>query len=73
MKCHVCGSQLRPAVTDLPFKRTDKAIVIIKDLPVLQCENCTEYLLEDSAMAAVEAILGRIDEAAELEIVKYAA
>ncbi len=73
MKCHVCGSHLRPTITDLPFKRTAKSIVIIKDLPVLECENCAEYLLQDSAMAAVENILERIDEAAELEVVRYAA
>lgn len=73
MKYHVCGAQLHRMVTDLPFKRTDKAIVIIQNLPVLQCGNCTEFLLEDPAMAAVEAILDRIDEAAELEIVKYPA
>ncbi|CAN5265754.1 hypothetical protein BH20GEM2_BH20GEM2_08630 [soil metagenome] len=59
-------------MTDLPFKRTDKAIVI-KGLPVLECPNCTECLLENSAMAAVEAILNGPDEAAELEIVKYPA
>jgi YgiT-type zinc finger domain-containing protein len=73
MKCHVCGAQLHRMVTDRRFKRTDKAIVIIQNLPVLQCENCTEYLLEDSAMAAVEEILGGLDEAAELEIVRYVA
>jgi YgiT-type zinc finger domain-containing protein len=66
VKCHVCGSELRSAATDLPFKRTGKAIVIITDLPVLECGNCTEFLWEDPAMAAVEAILDRIDEAAEL-------
>ncbi|CAN5265428.1 hypothetical protein BH20GEM2_BH20GEM2_08610 [soil metagenome] len=38
-KCRICGSELRPVVTDLPFKRTDKAIVIVKDLPVLQCKK----------------------------------
>lgn len=35
--------------------------------------NCAEYLLEYSAMAYVESILDRIDEAAKLEVVKYAA
>jgi hypothetical protein len=60
-------------VTDLPFKRTDNAIVIVKDLPVLACATRIEYLLGDPAMAAVEAILDRDDEAAELEIVRYAA
>ncbi|HET7273939.1 MAG TPA: type II toxin-antitoxin system RelE/ParE family toxin [Longimicrobiaceae bacterium] len=63
----------RDVVTDLPFKRANRSIVIIKDLPVLQCENCAEYFLEDPSMAAVEAILNGINETAELEIVRYAA
>ena len=32
MKCHVCGSKLAPLVTDLPFKVSEKTIVILKDL-----------------------------------------
>jgi YgiT-type zinc finger domain-containing protein len=73
MKCHVCGSRLRPLVTDLPFKVTEATIVILKGLPVLQCDNCTEYLLEDSVMGRVEEILEKVDSAAELEIIRYAA
>ncbi len=73
MKCHVCGSELRAVITDLPFKRTERTIVVIKDLPVLQCQNCTEYSLEDSVLAAVDEILEEVDEAAELEVIKYAA
>jgi YgiT-type zinc finger domain-containing protein len=42
MKCHVCGSRLRPLVTDLPFKVSETTIVVLKGLPVLQCENCIE-------------------------------
>jgi YgiT-type zinc finger domain-containing protein len=64
---------MSPVVTDLPFKRGDKSVVIIKDLPVLQCENCAEYLIEDAVMAAVDRILGAVSEAAELEVVRYAA
>lgn len=60
-------------VTDLPFKLTQQAIVVIRGLPVLQCRNCTDYLLEDRVMAQVETILERVDDAAELEVVKYAA
>ncbi len=40
MKCHVCGGEMTPICTDLPFKVSDKTIVILKDLPVLQCGNC---------------------------------
>lgn len=73
MKCHICGGEMRAIVTDLPFKRKQKAIVILKELPVLQCENCGEFLIEDPVMEWVESILEKVNETAELEIVKYAA
>ena len=73
MKCHSCGSKLKPLITDLPFKISDATIVILKGLPVLQCENCSEYLLDDPVMGRVEEILERVNAAAELEIIRYAA
>jgi YgiT-type zinc finger domain-containing protein len=51
MICRVCGADMHSITTDLPFKITDRAIVIIKELPVRQCERCTEYLLDDATMA----------------------
>jgi len=47
--------------------------VILKDLPVLQCESCGEYLLEDPVMEVVERMLDKVDADAELEILRYAA
>ncbi len=73
MKCGVCGDQLRPVHSALPFKVSEQTIVILKELPVLQCENCTQYLLEDSVLSRVDEILASIDSAAELEIIRYAA
>jgi len=73
MKCHVCGSKLKPVITDLPFKVDGALIVILKEVPVLQCESCTEYLLEDNVLQRVEKILVNVDTAAELEIIKFAA
>jgi YgiT-type zinc finger domain-containing protein len=73
MKCRVCGSQMRSVVTDLPFKVSDVTIVILKDLPALQCDRCSEYLLEDAVMTRVDDLLVRVDSAAELEVIKYAA
>ena len=72
MTCHVCGSALKPVVTDMPFKIGRQTIVILKDLPVLQCANCGEFLVEDPVMERVEAILANVDREAELEIVRYA-
>ncbi len=73
MKCHICGSELIPIRTDLPFKVSETTIVIVKALPVLQCQNCSEYLLEDPVMRRVDMILERADVEAELEIIRYAA
>ena len=73
MTCHVCGSDMRPTVTDMPFKTGDTSIVIVKGLPVLQCENCTEFLIEDPIMKHVDAILDKADTSVELEIVRFAA
>lgn len=64
---------MRATVTDLPFKLGDRSIVVIKGLPVLLCENCTEYALEDRVMETVDHILDSADDASELRVVKYAA
>ncbi len=73
MKCTVCGSELKAGSTDLPFKVRETTIVILKDLPVLECGNCTEYLLQDGVMAKVDQMLARVGGDAELEIIRYAA
>jgi YgiT-type zinc finger domain-containing protein len=72
MNCHNCGERLEKIVTDLPFKIESGSIIIIKKLPVMQCKNCSEYVIEDSVMERVDAILHKVDKAVELEIFSYA-
>ena len=72
MKCHVCGSRMQSVATDLPFKVNDTTIVIMKDLPVIQCDGCSEYLLDDPVLKRVDGIIEKMDAAAELEIIRYA-
>lgn len=73
MKCHVCGGGMHSIRSDMPFKTGTRSIVILKEMPVLQCGNCGEFLIEDAVMEQVEAILAKTDQGAELEIVRYAA
>lgn len=73
MRCAVCGGTLQPETTDLPFKVSERGIVILKNVPVLQCTNCPEYLMEDPVFARVEEQLDAVDKAVELEIIQYAA
>ncbi len=46
--------------SDLPLKTTDHTVVILKSLPVLQCGNCTEYLIEDAVLRRVDEILAAV-------------
>jgi len=73
MRCTVCGGELRTTKTDLPFKVSDTAIVILKSLPVVQCVKCPEYLIDDAVLRRVDEILARVDGGTELEIIRYAA
>ncbi len=73
MTCHVCGGKLERLVTSLPFKVDESSIVIIRDLPVLQCRNCSEYVIEDAVIERIDAILSRVDAVAEIEVLRYVA
>ena len=73
MKCRICGGTLDPRVTDLPFKVSDTSIVIVKSLPVLQCNQCGDTELEQATMLSVEELLGRVNRSSELEVIRFAA
>ena len=73
LRCHVCGGKMHETRSDMPFKLGPTRIVIIKDLPVLHCGECGEHAFIDAVMAKIEEALAKVDESAELEIVKFAA
>lgn len=73
MICMTCGGDMEERVTDLPFKLGDHSIVIIKDVPVLQCPHCQAYLLRDLVMADVDRLLESASQTAELAVLRYAA
>jgi len=72
VNCHNCGGNFERVITDLPFKISQSSIIIIKRLPILQCQNCNEYMIEDAVMENVDCVLSNIDSTAELEILNYA-
>ena len=73
MRCRVCGGLLERRVTDLPFKIGDSSIVILKELPVLQCRQCGETELEHATMLRVDEVLAGVDASSELEVIRFAA
>lgn len=73
MKCHARGGHKEATRSDTPFKLDRARVVIVKDLPVLQCGECGEHAFTDPVIARIEAALENVDGDAELEIVRYAA
>jgi YgiT-type zinc finger domain-containing protein len=73
MKCTVCGASMSPVRTDLPFKLSEQRIVILKQLPLLQCSACREYLIEDRVMQRIDSLLAEAHGTAELEVIRFAA
>ena len=73
MKCRVCGGLQQRVETDLPFKTGDHTIVVMKRIPVYQCDRCAEYSLDDPTFARVEQLLAGVSESTELEIISFAA
>ncbi len=71
--CHICGGTLEERCTTLRFKVGDDRVVIIKSFPVLQCANCSEYVIEDAVMERVDTIPSSVDTAVELETLSYVA
>ena len=69
----MCSGDLESQITDMPFELSSKSIAILKDLPVLQCDTCGEYAIEDPIMEKVDSLLGKVNQAVELEIVQFAA
>jgi YgiT-type zinc finger domain-containing protein len=66
-------TSLERTVSSLPFRVSKRAILMVKELPVWECGSCTEFLIDDEVMGRIEELIGRVDEAAELEVVDFAA
>ena len=65
---------MEPQEIDIPFKLTARTLVIVRDLPVLQCVQCAEHVIEDPIMKKVDALLEKkVVPRLELEIVGFSA
>ncbi len=59
--------------TDLPFKLENHRIIVVKGIPVEQCSSCGEYVIHDPVMERLDLLFESMDDAAELEIRRFAA
>ena len=74
MKCVLCKHRTTYNGTVNVTLERDSCIIVLKDVPANICENCGEYYLSQSTIAAVfERAERAIDRNAEVEILRFAA
>jgi YgiT-type zinc finger domain-containing protein len=64
---------MKSIVTDLPFRVDRSVMIILRDLPLLECSKCGAHALEEEVMERVHEIVGRLRSPSHLEAVLYAA
>jgi YgiT-type zinc finger domain-containing protein len=73
MKCHVCETPMTRVVGDLPFRVTRSVVIILRDLPLMECSECSAYAFEERVMERVHEIVQRLRSPSHLDTVLYAA
>ena len=73
MTCRTCGARLKPVRADLPFRREDDSIVIVRGLPVMRCTECGVCFLEDHVITKIQELLVLIKSGSRLDVIPYAA
>ncbi len=73
MTCRTCGARLRPTQADLPFRREDGSIVVVRSLPVMKCPGCSTYFLQDRVINEIHRLLARVREGYGLQVIPFAA
>ena len=73
MKCHVCGTPMKRVVSDLPFRVNRSVMIILRDLPLMQCSECGAYAFEESVMERVHEIVQKLHSPSHLDAVLYPA
>lgn len=58
-------------MTDMPFALSNRTIVIVRGLPVVQCIQCSEKVIADMNMERVDNLLHKVDPRLELEVVEF--
>ncbi len=73
MKCHVCGTLMTHVVTDLPFRVDRSVMIILRELPLIECRKCSAYALQDVVMERVHEMVQSLTSPAHLDVIRYAA
>ena len=59
MMCVFCGGSLKQSTTDY-IEKNNNHVILIKDVPCEECEQCGETYFDNSIVSVLERILNNI-------------
>jgi hypothetical protein len=59
-------------VSELPFRVNRSVMIILRDLPLLECTECGAHAFEEKVMETVHEIVDRLHSPSHLDAVLYA-
>jgi len=72
MKCLYCKSNLKESKTALTFQMENDRIIVVKDVPVLICEECGEESIDIKESKIVEQLVHKaIEDGVKMGFIEY--
>ncbi len=60
MLCPLCKGTMEKGAANLPYRLSDKQLVVLVDVPALVCEQCGDEYIEIAVVRKVEKILEKV-------------
>lgn len=73
MLCPLCKGHMEKSVANLPYRLSEKKLVVLVDVPALVCEQCGDEYIEIDVVRNVEKVLERVrGDGISMGFVEYA-
>lgn len=60
MLCPLCKGNMEKGAANLPYRLSDKQLVVLIDVPALVCEQCGDEYIEIAVVRKTEKILEKV-------------
>jgi YgiT-type zinc finger domain-containing protein len=71
MSCFACGGEYKKSTTT-HFVDLKKCMVIVKNVPCLECEQCGDIVYDDSVVERLDSIIKKMsDLMTEIAVIDY--
>lgn len=60
MLCPLCKGKMEKGVVNLPYRLSEKKLVVLVDVPALVCEQCGDEYIEINVVRKTEKLLEKV-------------